>query len=170
MELEFNIEDKPHKLQLEFKDGQYKISLDDEEYAVDSSLISDNCLSLLVNGKAFTVYIAEADGKKYFSIGGEQFCIEEAQPETSAASGADATAADEAPVAASPMPGKVVKILVSLGDKVEQGQGLVIVEAMKMENEIKSPVKGKVEKVNFKPGDLVDAAQPIVEIKPEEES
>lgn len=169
MELELNIENKPHKLQLEFKDGLYKISLDDDEYTVDSTVISENCLSLLVNGKAFTVYFAEANGKKYFSIGGEQFCIEEAEAEASRASDAGSTAVDEAPVAASPMPGKVVKILVSLGDKVEQGQGLVIVEAMKMENEIKSPVKGIVEKVNFKPGDLVDAAQPILEMKPEEE-
>ncbi len=170
MELEFRIEEKVHKLHLEFKDGQYRVNLGDEEYAVDSSLISENCLSLLVDGRAFTVYFAEADRKKYVSIGGEQFCIEETQSEVSMASGADAIAVDEAPVAASPMPGKVVKILVGEGDEVEQGQGLVIVEAMKMENEIKSPVKGKVEKVNFKPGDLVDAAQPIVEIKPEEES
>jgi biotin carboxyl carrier protein len=168
MELEFTIENTSHKLQLEFKDGQYKIGLDDEEYAVDSTVISDNCLSLLVNGKTFTVYFAEANGKKYVSIGGEQFCIEEARSEASSASAGDATGVDEAPVAASPMPGKVVKILVKLGDKVEQGQGLVIVEAMKMENEIKSPVKGIVDKVNFKPGDLVDAAQPILEMKPEE--
>jgi biotin carboxyl carrier protein len=168
MELEFRIEEKVHKLNLEFKDGQYRVNLGDEEYEVDSSLISENCLSLLVNGKAFTVYFAEANGKKHVSIGGEQFCIEEAQSDASAGSGADAAAVDEAPVAASPMPGKVVKILAKLGDKVEKGQGLVIVEAMKMENEIKSPVKGVVDKVNFKAGDLVDAAQPILEMKPEE--
>lgn len=167
--MEFNIEDKVHKLQIEFKDRQYRVNLDDKEYLVDSSQISDNCLSLLVNGKAFTVYFAEADGKRYFSIGGEQFCIQEAKSESVTAAEADSTALDEAPTVASPMPGKVVKILVKEGDGVEKGQGLVIVEAMKMENEIKSPVKGKVEKVNFKPGDLVDAAQPIIEIKPEEE-
>ena len=168
MELELNIENEPHKLRVEFKDGLYKISLDDNEYEVDSTIVSDNCLSLLVDGKTFTAYFAEANGKRYVSIGGEQFLIEEAELDTAAASGADATAVDEAPVAASPMPGKVVKILVKLGDKVEKGQGLVIVEAMKMENEIKSPVKGVVDKVNFKAGDLVDAAQPIIEIKTED--
>jgi biotin carboxyl carrier protein len=170
MELEFIIQNKSHKLQLEFKDGLYKVNVDDKEYTIDSIVISDNCLSLLVNGKAFTVYFAEANGKKYLSIGGEQFCIEEAKSEASTASGAGATTVDEAPLAASPMPGKVVKILVKEGDEVEKGQGLVIVEAMKMENEIKSPVKGIVDKVNFKPGDLVDAAQPILEIKPEIEA
>jgi biotin carboxyl carrier protein len=168
MELEFNIKEKIHKLQLEFKEGQYRINLGDKQYVVDSSLISENCLSLLVNGKAFTAYFVETDGKKYISIGGEQFCIQEAKADSVTASGGDSAAVEEAPIAASPMPGKVVKILVKLGDKVDKGQGLVIVEAMKMENEIKSPVKGKVEKVNFKAGDLVDAAQPIVEIKPEE--
>lgn len=168
MELEFKIENESHKLHVEFKDRQYRIGLDEKEYVVDSAVISEHCLSMLVDGRAFTAYFAEANGKKYVSIGGEQFCIEEAESETVAASGAGATAVDEAPVAASPMPGKVVKILVKLGDRVEKGQGLVIVEAMKMENEIKSPVKGVVDKVNFKAGDLVDAAQPIIEIKTED--
>ncbi len=169
MELEFNIEEKIHKLHLEFKDGRYRVNVGDEEYVVDSSLISENCLSLLVNGKAITVYFAEADGKRYVSIGGEQFCIQEAESEGMRASDHGSSVVDEAPVAASPMPGKVVKIMVKKGDEVDKGQGLVIVEAMKMENEIKSPVKGTVDKVNFKAGDLVDAAQPIVEIKPDEE-
>jgi len=170
MELQFNIDEKIYKIEIDFKDGEYRINLGDREYVVDASPVSDNCLSLLADGKAFTVYFAEAEGKRYFSIGGEQFCIQEAKSESITASGADSAAVAEAPVAASPMPGKVVKLLVKEGDVVQKGQGLVIVEAMKMENEIKSPVKGKVEKINFKPGDLVDAAQPILEIKPEEET
>jgi biotin carboxyl carrier protein len=170
MELELRIEDQTHKLQVEFKEGQYHVNLDGKDYLVDSSTISDNCISLLVNGKTFTAYLAEADGKKYVSVEGEQFTIQEAASESAAALGADSTGVAEAPVAASPMPGKVVKLLVKEGDQVEKGQGLVIVEAMKMENEIKSPVNGMVERVNFKAGDLVDAAQPIVEIKPEDEA
>lgn len=168
MELELNIENQLYKLQFEFKDGQYHINLDDQEYLVNSSAISENCLSLLVNGKAFTVYFAEANGRKYFSIGSEKFLVQEAASESVRASAHDSSGIAEEPVAASPMPGKVVKILVKVGDKVERGQGLVIVEAMKMENEIKSPVNGTVEKINFKTGDLVDAAQSIIEITPEE--
>lgn len=169
MEFELNVDEEIHKLQIDFKDGQYKIDLDNNIYLVDSSLISDHCLSLLVNGRAFTVYFAEANGKKYFSIGGEQFCIQEAKDENIRAGEADLTAIKEAPTVCSPMPGKVVKIFVKAGDAVEKGQGLVIVEAMKMENEIKSPIKGRVEKINFKPGDLVDASQSIIDLKPENE-
>jgi biotin carboxyl carrier protein len=66
------------------------------------------------------------------------------------------------------MPGKVVKIGVKVGDEVRKNQTLVIVEAMKMENEIKSPIPAKVKKINFKEGDLVDTGQPIVELEPKE--
>jgi biotin carboxyl carrier protein len=167
MELEFNIEEKVRRLQIDFKDGQYKINLDNNNYLVDSSLISDNCLSLLVNGRAITAYFAEANGKRYISIEGEQFCIQEAKAESIRAGETDSSTLGQAPTVCSPMPGKVVKIFMKEGDLVEKGQGLVIVEAMKMENEIRSPIKGRVEKVNFKPGDLVDASQPIIEIKAE---
>ncbi len=167
MEFELKIENQLHKLQVEFKEGVYHVGLDDQEYLIDSSTVSDHCLSLLVNGKAFTIYWTEMNGKKHLSVAGEKYVIEEAAPDSVTASGADSAGIEEEPVAASPMPGKVVKILVNKGDKVEKGQGLVIVEAMKMENEIKSPVSGTVGKVNFKSGDLVDAGRPIVEIEPD---
>jgi biotin carboxyl carrier protein len=55
------------------------------------------------------------------------------------------------------MPGKIVAVLVSDGDKVEKGQGLVIVEAMKMENEVRCPINGEVREVRVKTGDAVEA-------------
>jgi biotin carboxyl carrier protein len=56
-----------------------------------------------------------------------------------------------------PMPGKVIAVLVSEGDPVERGQGLVIVEAMKMENEVRCPINGEVKEVRVKPGDALQA-------------
>ena len=55
-----------------------------------------------------------------------------------------------------PMPGKVVAVLVGEGDTVEKGQGLVIVEAMKMENEVRSPIAGEVKEIKVKPGDTME--------------
>ena len=63
------------------------------------------------------------------------------------------------------MPGKVVKILVKKGDKVKAKQPLLIVESMKMENEIGSPADGIVESVRFGPGDLVEPGQPIIKLE-----
>ena len=56
-----------------------------------------------------------------------------------------------------PMPGKVTRVLVKLGDEVEEGQGLVVVEAMKMENELKSPKKGKVTELHAVEGAAVES-------------
>jgi biotin carboxyl carrier protein len=60
-----------------------------------------------------------------------------------------------------PMPGKVIKVLLNAGDEVEAGQGVVIVEAMKMQNEIKSPKSGRVVEVRVSEGDTVNANQPL---------
>ena len=54
------------------------------------------------------------------------------------------------------MPGKVIAVLVSEGDSIEKGQGLVIVEAMKMENEVRSPIAGEVKEIKVKTGDAVE--------------
>jgi len=65
----------------------------------------------------------------------------------------------------SPMPGKVVKVLVAVGDEVKAGQGVVVVEAMKMENELKSPKDGKVKAVSAKEGQAVEAGQSLVTLE-----
>ena len=65
----------------------------------------------------------------------------------------------------SPMPGKVVKVLVAVGDEVKAGQGVVVVEAMKMENELKSPKDGKVRAVAVKEGQAVEAGQSLVTLE-----
>ena len=64
----------------------------------------------------------------------------------------------------SPMPGKVVKVLVSEGDAVEAGAPLVVVEAMKMENELAAPKSGVVAKVLVAPGDTVEGGAPLIEV------
>ena len=62
------------------------------------------------------------------------------------------------------MPGKVVRVLVEAGASVEKGTGVVIVEAMKMQNEMKSPRAGVVVAVNVTPGDTVNAGEVLATI------
>jgi biotin carboxyl carrier protein len=61
-----------------------------------------------------------------------------------------------------PMPGKIIAVLVSEGDAVDKGQGLVIVEAMKMENEVRSPIAGLVKEIKVKPGETVEGGAVLV--------
>ncbi len=70
----------------------------------------------------------------------------------------------EASVVRSPMPGRVVRVLVSAGESVQKGQPLVVVEAMKMENELKSPKEGVVAKVLVEAGSLVEARSTLIEL------
>jgi glutaconyl-CoA/methylmalonyl-CoA decarboxylase subunit gamma len=64
-----------------------------------------------------------------------------------------------------PMPGRIVKVLVEPGAAVEKGAGVVVVEAMKMENEIFAPISGSVERVFVRAGDAVERGTPLVEIR-----
>ena len=66
---------------------------------------------------------------------------------------------------AAPMPGRIVKLLVKPGDRVEAGQGLVVVEAMKMENELRSPASGTVSEVRVSEGALVEARTVLVVVE-----
>jgi biotin carboxyl carrier protein len=63
------------------------------------------------------------------------------------------------------MPGRIVKVLVEAGSAVEKGAGVVVVEAMKMENEIFAPISGSVERVFVSAGDAVERGSPLVEIR-----
>lgn len=65
----------------------------------------------------------------------------------------------------SPMPGRIVKLLVKLGDHVKKGQDLIVIEAMKMENKIAAPFDGTVIKVFFPEGDQIEANMPLIEIE-----
>ena len=82
--------------------------------------------------------------------------------------GSGAAAAGPAPVVA-PMPGLVVKVEVSEGDHVQAGQGVAIVEAMKMENELRASAPGVVTRVHVRQGDAVEKDQVLVDLSPLEE-
>ncbi len=68
----------------------------------------------------------------------------------------------------SPMPGRIVKILVKEGDEVKKGEDLLVVEAMKMENKIVSPFEGSITEIFYSEGDQIEANVPLMEIQPSE--
>ncbi|KPL19092.1 MAG: hypothetical protein AMJ92_04940 [candidate division Zixibacteria bacterium SM23_81] len=115
-----------------------------------------------------TVYLARDREFRYISIDGKQFRVEEVRELPKDQAFLQMQSAPAASAVVSPMPGQVVKIHVLQGEIVERSQTLAIVEAMKMENELKSPRRARVRKICASPGDLVDAGQPIVELELEE--
>lgn len=114
---------------------------------------------LLVDGKSTVVVAQPGDrgGRWHLAIGGERFSADTIDERTRAiremTGGADA---ETEKVITAPMPGMVVRVEVEPGQRVKAGQGVVIVEAMKMENELKAPADGTVAQVQVTAGQTVD--------------
>jgi len=162
---EYLLDGKTVEVQIEGKNGQFQVVVGDKKLPVEACRLSDSLLSMSVAGELQRVFVAERNGKTYVNISGKNFTFDDAavQAERQRTGGAGARLAPGA--ISSPMPGNVIKLMVKAGDAVKEGQPLVIVEAMKMENEIRSPSDGVVKKVNYAIGNLVEAGAPIVELE-----
>jgi 3-methylcrotonyl-CoA carboxylase alpha subunit len=122
-----------------------------------------NLFAVYVNGRRSVLAAVKYQGVYYLDIDSHLFEIREAADDV-LVSGAGDHGGDKDKVRA-PMPGKIVKLLVQTGDHVEIGQPLVIVEAMKMENQVNARAAGIVKAVYFNAGDQVDAVAPIIELE-----
>ena len=167
MEFEFNLEDKLYKISIEKKGDTYFVDPGNSKREVEFQNISPNCFSLTIDGHNQTVYIAEAENKRFIFVEGEQFVIQEKETAKVRKKEDEAGLIDGKQLVRAPMPGRILKILVSEGEKVRKKQSLLIVEAMKMEHEIKSALDGIVKKVNFKENQMVDTEEPIMELEEE---
>jgi len=119
-------------------------------------------LTLLVDGYSWEAGLVATDEGWDVEVLGLRHEVEVADPRRKALRMA---AGGEAAVLRCPMPGRVARVLVEVGAAVKKGQPLVVVEAMKMENELKSPKDGLVRKVLVEPGSLVEARATLVELE-----
>jgi biotin carboxyl carrier protein len=135
---------------------RHRIRIDGAEVAPASpdSLVEaePGVCSVLAGGKSYEVRIESG----HVTVDGRKFAYDVEDPRQWKRSGAGASGQSRAAIVA-PMPGKIVRILAAVGDEVEAGGGIVVVEAMKMQNEMKSPVSGRVAEIHAKENDSVVA-------------
>lgn len=125
------------------------------------------CYSVLVGQDVHDVLVAVEGDRRIVSLPGGTVEIELVDRYRAAGVGArDAASGPQA--IASPMPGRVVKVAVAVGDEVAEGQTVVVVEAMKMANELRSPVAGVVSRIQAEVGAAVEGGRPLVVITPAE--
>lgn len=149
---------KKHTVEIETTAGSQRISVDGQVIDADAKLIAHGTVSVLVGGQAFEVHVTPSlDGTVKLQSGPHEFTAEVQDPRAWQGRRHGALEAQGRQQVVAPMPGKVIRLLVSVGDEVQTGQGLVVVEAMKMQNEIRSPKKGKVERLQVKEGQAVNA-------------
>ncbi len=126
---------------------------------------------VIVNGKEFEVAVEIGDdGKWQATVEGTQFEIEipDSGPVVKKKRSGSGKKKKSGTVSAN-IPGKIVTIEVEAGQNVEEGQVILILEAMKMQNEIQAPITGKVTSVNCEEGQSIEANVPLVIIEPSEE-
>jgi biotin carboxyl carrier protein len=149
---------------------KWEVSVNDRILELDPTQLASaeevepGVYSVLDQGRSYEVRIVKAPAGWNVEAGGHPFAVEVRDPRDASNRSKKALGAGRQNIAA-PMPGKVVRVLVNEGDRVEAGQGLVVVEAMKMQNAMKAGASGAVVRIRVRDGDTVAAGDVLVTIE-----
>jgi biotin carboxyl carrier protein len=132
-------------------------TIDGRGVAADAVEIAPGVYSLVIAGQSIEVRVEKFASKLRVTVADKEYEMVVRDPREWKRSGGGAAEAEGRAQIMAPMPGKVIRLLVSAGDAVEAGQGIVVVEAMKMQNEIRTRKSGKVEKLAVAEGQTVNA-------------
>lgn len=150
------IDGKNYRLELNLAEGRWSCHLDGREIEVDAVLARPDVISLRIGNKAYEVKCERVGGEMHLWVGSVRYAAEVRDPRSLRSRGRAAD--DRGPrKLTAPMPGKVVRLLLREGAEVQAGGGVVVVEAMKMQNEVKSPKKGTIQKIVVREGAAVNA-------------
>lgn len=144
------------------------VSIDGQIYTVDFESVSGQPVySLIVDGKSHEAYVQPGDENWQVLLRGRLFPVkveDEREKRLRAAAGGGVAETGEFHLKA-PMPGLVVAVPVSEGQDVKKGQVLLILESMKMQNELKSPRDGKVSRIKVRSGESVEQKQALLSVQ-----
>jgi len=149
---------------------KWLVAVDDRGIEIDSEQIASveevepGVYSVLLDGASYEIRLLETSQGLRAEACGRRFLVDVRDPRDASRSSSGAVGSGRQNIAA-PMPGRVVRVLVQVGDAVEAGQGLVVVEAMKMQNEMKASRAGRVVEVCVRDGDTVTAGDTLVVIE-----
>ena len=151
------IDGTEYRLELDRQAGGWRCRVDGREVRMDAVLVQPDVVSLLIEGKVYEIRRERVEPGLRIWIGEQSYAAELRDPRSLRNRKLRADHGKGARQMVAPMPGKVVRFLVAENSPVEAGQGVVVVEAMKMQNEIKSPKKGTVVRLAVAEGAAVNA-------------
>ena len=164
--VELKIENRSEPIEILERNGnKVLIRLGENEYDLDIVKVEKHIYSILLGNKSYDIEVVPTKKKNIFTA--RYICndynIEVVDAEMRyMRNRMQAGLGDEENIISSPMPGKIVKVMVSAGDTVEAGQVVIIVSAMKMESEYKSGKAGIVKEVLVNEGDVIDSNMPLI--------
>jgi len=146
-------------------DGRFTLTIAGERLAVDARETGEGIWSILLDGASYVADVTEQDGSYLVDIGGERYTIRVEEESRYIIRTRGAQGGERGQVLKAPMPGKVTLVAVTVGQAVAPGDGLVVLEAMKMENEFKAQVAGTVKEIRVAVGQPVNPGDVLVVIE-----
>lgn len=147
-------------------ENRYAMTLDGKRYELDSVSLSTASISVIIEGQSFAIDFEEKGDELTVFLRGHKtrFDVVDERRARLRAATAGFTIEGKQHITA-PMPGKIVKVFVKVGDAVVEGQSLIVVEAMKMENELKSPIAGTVTAVHTQENATVENGAQLITVE-----
>jgi biotin carboxyl carrier protein len=147
-------------------DGRFAVTIDGEARTVDAKQIRPGTWSLILDGASFVVDLDPRRGGIAASIGASEAMlkVEDARHRKLAQAAGAGRTATRGEIIRAPIAGKVVKLLVELGQQVAAGSAVIVLEAMKMENELVAERGGTVASISKQAGQAVDTGDVLVEL------
>lgn len=158
MTYSFKLDNQIYKVNLEEDDSGVVVEINGEQYPVEYTKLDSNLYSIIINDKSFTIGTFKQGKQVQVFHAGNLYELEAISDRELSKSGAMGSGLE----IVSPMPSRVVKLLKSEGDTVEEGESVVVVEAMKMESELKALQAGKIKTIKVSEGDAVEAKTLLV--------
>ena len=160
----FKIQDQIYKVNLEEDDKNTHVEIDGKKIPVEFQRIDNNLYSVISEGKSLSLGILKNGKKIHIFHDGDLYEFEAVSERERTKVSASESGVQEIK---SPMPSRVVKVLKNLGEDVKVGDGVIVVEAMKMESELKSTIGGKVIDVKVEEGDAVESGTVLLIVSSE---
>jgi biotin carboxyl carrier protein len=158
---------RPETVEVVGDNGRYRLTIRDQVWEVDARLTAQGIYSLLIGGVSHVADVTDHEGACLVEVAGDAYVIE-VEEETRyiirTRGGAAAGAAGQ--TLRAPMPGRITHVAVGPGDTVAAGATLVVIEAMKMENEFKAGAAGVVKEVRVERGQAVNPGDVLIVIEP----
>lgn len=145
--------------------GRFTVAVGGQTHAVDARQAAEGIWSLLLGTASYTVDVSEQDGVYVVDVDGETYRIRVEEETRYIIRTRGAKASTGGQVLKAPMPGKVTHVEVAVGQAVKPGDGLIVLEAMKMENEFRSAVAGTVKEIRAEVGQAVNPGDILVIIE-----
>ena len=162
MKLIAELNNEKHEVEFKRDDAKVFANIDGREYELEASEVEPNVYLLKHNNQIHEIYVAP---NGIVNVGNNQLEVKLIDPKRLRGSGGGDENADGIAEIKTAMPGKIVRILVQEGQEVKHGDGVIVVEAMKMQNEMKSPKDGVIKEIRVEESATVNAGDILLVIE-----